>query len=100
MSNDLVNQHRQMMLLSGNLSDFQLQNLKNYPYVFFDGVEKVEINYNFGDDGVVTPGEIFYKIKLKKRAKKKSLKKNEDELIACVKFLFWKETKVYIDYER
>jgi len=99
-SNNIVDDHKKMLIVSGNLSDFQLKNLKTWPFVVFDNIEDAMLDYNFGsENGIDTAGEVTYTIM------KKDITKNEDNidnkketLINWVKFMFWKETKVTVQY--
>jgi len=95
----IVEDHRKMMILSGNLSDFQIKNISKYPSVFYPGFIESRVDYDFGGTGVNHAGTVQYKITLEKIMEPESKEKEEDALNACVKFLFWKETDVRISYE-
>jgi hypothetical protein len=93
MSNQ-VDDHRNMLMLTKSISAFQEENLKKWPYVFFDDVEKVDINWDFLDKSQdFSPGSVDFDIELKNDDK---IDEGVDTLILCTKFLFWKETEVSV----
>lgn len=49
----------QLTLLSKRLSEVQQENLKSYPFIFFDGVTSVGISYDLMDK----PNYIMYEMK-------------------------------------
>jgi len=74
MSEDILKQLKdmaQMSAITGKISTVQERNLKMYPLVFFDGVERVEINYDLspirssenGSDLVAAKSFVAYDIK-------------------------------------
>jgi hypothetical protein len=97
----VVDDHKKMLIMTGNLSDFQLDNMKKWPFILFDeNLEKVEINYDFtklvAEAEELSPGRVSYNLEFKK-----GIKLNRDEtkeklkmLTLWTRFLFWKETKV------
>ena len=106
MDNTIVEEHRKMLVLSWELSDFQLKNLKTWPFLLFDNIDKVEISYDFtktiqeNDEEVedLCAGKIEFNIifnkntKIKKEVKEKGL----ETLSLWTKFLFWNDTEVII----
>ena len=103
---DMVSEHKANLLLSGNLSDFQVKNLKSWPYIVFDldKLENVEIKYNFklneeseqSNALGVYAGEVIFNFKFKKRIKIKQSEKEKalSDLTLWTKFLFWNDTEV------
>lgn len=103
---DMINEHKANLLLSGNLSDFQVKNLKSWPYIVFDlnKLENVEIKYNFklNEDSEqsnalgVYAGEVSFDFQFKKniRIYKKEKEKALGDLTLWTKFLFWNNTEV------
>lgn len=97
----VIDDHKKMLIMTGNLSDFQLDNLKKWPFILFDEtLEKVEIFYDFtevvANEEELSPGRVSYNLAFKKNAKlnRDDTKKKLDLLSLWTRFLFWKETKV------
>lgn len=96
----VVDDHRNMLMLTKSLSDFQENNLKSWAFIFLDNVDKVKISWNFirknkGKD--FYPGKITFDISFKaEMTDLTKAKAGMDMLIASTKFLFWSETEVII----
>ena len=103
-----LEEHRKMIANSGNLSDFHLAQLKNWPYVVFDNLESVDLKYDFADmmkadvEGsdikvkMNHPGKVEYDFYFKKntRIKKDDFAKRLDILEKWIHSIFWTNTKV------
>lgn len=94
----LLQEHRRSVLLSGNLSDFQLQNLQTWPFmVFGDDLLEASIDYDFttksADGRLVSPGIIVFDFKFKDDKYIVNTKHLEN-LSLFVKFMFWSDTEV------
>lgn len=98
--NDVVEEHKKMLILSGNLSEFQLKNLKTWPFVVFDNIDNAMVDYNFGDTGrIEEAGEVTYTIMRKDCSKQEdNFETKKETIINWVKFMFWKDTKVMVKY--
>ena len=89
-----------MVILTGNLSDFQLENLKKWPFLLFKDLDTVEITYDFtklvAEQEELSPGTIQFNFKFKKDISldREHTRKQLDTLTLWTKFLFWKETEV------
>lgn len=108
MSDKIVEEHRKMVIVSGKISDFQLNNLKNYPFIVLgDYLKDAQIDYSFIRPGAkVDPnglkmedmyaGEIKYTFTFKEEPKytKEELANRLGQLISWVKYLFWVNTTV------
>ena len=46
---NVIDDHRQALMLSGNLSDWHLNNLKTWPRIVFDNVKDFTLVYDFTD---------------------------------------------------
>ena len=97
----VVDDHKKMLIMTGNLSDFQLDNMKKWPFILFDQeLEKVEINYDFtklvAEQEELAPGRVSYNLEFKKNTKlNRDETKNKLQMLTLwTQFLFWKETKV------
>lgn len=100
-SQNVVDDHRNMLMVSKKISKFQEQNLKSWAFLFFDGLEKVDVSWNFIKNNEAQdfyPGEVGFNLSFKKGKKTsaESTKASIDYLEACTKFLFWTETKVVV----
>jgi len=65
--------HKKMFLLSGNPSDFQLNNLKQYPFVVFGKIlKKVKIEYSFikPETNQIYPGYVSLDFSIKQKDNK------------------------------
>lgn len=99
----VVDEHKKMLIMTGNLSDFQLDNLKKWPFIIFDKeLEEVKINYDFtklvAEQEELAPGRVEFDFYFKKNTKlnRDETKKKLEMLSLWTKFLFWKETGVEI----
>lgn len=105
-NNTQINEHRQMTILSGNLSDFQLKNLKLWPFVVFDNLDKTIIKYDFikliknpktdEEERHVYSGKVSYDFIFKSNTEI-SLKTKQfalKNLKLWVKTMFWNDTVV------
>jgi hypothetical protein len=103
-SKDVVNEHKTQLLLTGNLSDFQLTNLKKWPLILFENINSVSIHYNFHLDEKsveanalgLHAGIITYDFDFNKNARitKKQKEQKLNKLVFWTKFLFWNDTQV------
>lgn len=99
---NIVDQHRKMVVMTGNISDFQIQNLKSWPYlVFGDALEKVEIDYKFvkgnEETGDMFAGEVNFDFTFNKEPKYPG--HATGLLTHWTKYLFWEDTKVTFSKE-
>lgn len=97
----LINEHRAAVALTGNVSDFQLKNMKTWPFILFDNIKQVKIDYNFykenGSDSLHA-GKVTYNIEFDKdpAIPKEEVKKKLEHLSLWTKYLFWKDTEVEV----
>jgi len=108
-TDEMIDDHRKMLMVSGNLSEFQIVQLKGWPYLVFDNVDKVEIEYDFLkkkskvltlDDIVdeddkeedVHAGTITYNVFLSNEII--VTEDNLNNIAQWTKFLFWLDTEV------
>ena len=106
----IVDDHRQMLLMSGKISDFQLENLKKWPFVVFGTqLDKAEIAYNFE---LTTPkdiveeetknadaGSVEFDLYFNTKQDSKYLEQGVMMMEIWTKFLFWEDTKVSFKVE-
>jgi hypothetical protein len=103
---DIVKEHKYVTQLTGVLSDFQLGNLKKWPSLVFDSLEKTVITYDFEKEIidettkektlVLYAGKIVYDLYFNKDTIVPTEKKNQalKMLSLWTKFLFWNDTVV------
>ena len=88
----ILEEHKKMLIFSGNLSDFQLKNLSGWASIVIPSFKEVKIKYNFKSG----PGKIIYEFLLENKI---SDKIKDNALIALnqwAKSLFWEDTTVSI----
>lgn len=100
-STNLVDDHRNMLMVSKKISVFQEQNLKSWAFLFFENLKETEVSWNFIKNNInkdFFPGEVEFDLKFNKGAgiKQEDAELGIDRLIACTKFLFWNETEVKV----
>jgi hypothetical protein len=105
---EIINDMRKAALLSGKLSQWHLDNLRNFVLIALDNVKKAEIRYDLGDmrgksglDDKRSAGYVVYNITRKGRGK---LAKNKEEMAKrCmaleqwVRNIMWSDTRVEIE---
>lgn len=99
---NIVDEHRRMVIMTGNISDFQIQNLKSWPFlVFGDSLEKVEIGYKFtktqDENSDLCAGSVSYDFYFSKEPA--DVENNLGLLTHWTQFLFWKDTEVTFSKE-
>lgn len=97
----VVDDHKNMLMLTKKISEFQEQNLKTWAFIFFEQVEKMSVSWNFiknNESKDFYPGKVIFDIQFKKGTKidPKMAQLGMERLEASTKFLFWNETKVII----
>ena len=94
-SNKIIEEHRQMLVLSKNISEFHLKNIQAWIFIFFNKVKDATIEYDFLDEaGEFGAGVITIKLKVDGKAKQE--KQGYDNFVAAVKHIFFNETKVIL----
>jgi len=97
----VVDDHRNMLMVSKKISKFQEQNLKSWAFLFFENLNEAEVSWSFIKNNAnqdFYPGKVEFNLKFKRGSKLDPEKCQEgmDRLIACTKFLFWSETDVKV----
>lgn len=97
----VVDEHRKMLMMTGNLSDFQLENLKTWPFIVFDSIlEKTSVKYDFtkmiDKQEALSAGTVIYDFTFKPKTKmdREETKKKLAILKLWTQFLFWQDTVV------
>ena len=96
-----VDDHRNMLMVSKKISVFQENNLKSWAFLFFPKLKEQKVSWDFikkNKEGDFYAGEVTFDLTFPDdtEVKKEDAQKGMDNLTACVKFLFWSETKVNI----
>lgn len=88
------------MILSGRLSEVHLHNLKQYPFIAFDGLDSVEINYNLEPLMNNEDGSYFEYILKFKKGTPKGIKEKANILASMVKVLLWSKIEIRIAHQK
>jgi hypothetical protein len=99
MDNKTIEEHKQMLILSGNLSDFQLENLRQWGRLLFNNVKAVTVNYDFSSNKpnqLVSAGTVEFDFTFDKDEVIENKDKKLEELTNWVRFLFWSDTKIMV----
>ncbi len=98
---DVIEEHKKMVIMTGMISDFQLENLKTWPFILFsDDLDQVKLSYDFtktvSNDEELSAGKVTYDFYFKKGSKldRADTKKQLETLSLWTRFMFWKETEV------
>jgi hypothetical protein len=90
-----IEEHRKMIVLSKNISEFHLNNIKAWIYIFFNDVKEATIEYDFLDSaGNFGAGQVIVKLNIGNKAIQ--TKQGYDNFIEAVKYILFKETKVIL----
>ena len=102
--NDIISQLRDMAklsVLSNRMSEIQEKNIKAYPFVFFNEVKSVKIEFDLSkvdDNGLMNHGDhhITYHLEVNEDANKEHLDKRFLHLENATRLLFWNDLKVRV----
>jgi len=99
---NIVDEHRKMIVLTGNVSEFQIENLQKWPYlVFGEDLEKVSIEYNFvqgeGEEGDLYAGSVSFDFTFS--TEPKLVEHSLNLLKHWTQYLFWEDTVVKFSRE-
>lgn len=92
----------QLSVLANRISEVQEKNLKNYPFVFFESVDAVRIDYDLGhgvDEAtkqVNHRSRVTYYLQLIEELNTPALDKRFKALEASVRYIFWKDVIVEV----
>jgi len=101
-TNSIIDDHRNMLILSGNLSSFHIDNLKAFPKIVFNDIKNFTLHYDFytgkGDDKKLCSGKVVYDVIFDKEPNftTEELQKRMSDLKFWVRTLFWKDTRVTV----
>jgi len=94
----IIEDMKKITMLTGEISSIHELNLKNWAFVAFDGVEKIEIKYDLTKERAKDVGEGFvdFNITLDPMAISELLKKRCETLTGWVRHMFWEEIRVEV----
>ena len=98
----IIDDHRNMLMLSGNLSSFHIDNLKTFPKIVFDNIKNFTLHYDFyegkGDAKKLYSGKVIYDLTFDKEPEYtvEELQRRMSDIKFWVRTLFWKDTGVTI----
>jgi hypothetical protein len=99
-NNNFLAEMRKSILLTKRMSEFHLNNLKNFAFIAFDNLNKIEISYNIDCDPKMNNyGYIHFNLSPKPRkaiSSKNTLSKRCSDVDSWTKNLLWKEISVEI----
>jgi hypothetical protein len=92
----ILDDHRNMLMVSKKISDFQETNLKNWPLIVFNDVDSVKIDYNFVRKNEFFAGIITFDLSFKdnKIPDEETKKIAITNLYQWTTLLFWTDTKI------
>lgn len=90
-----------LSMLSNRISEIQEKNLKHYPFVFFNDVKSVRIDYDLSkidDNGLMNHGDhhVTYILELDEESNKAHLEKRLFCIEEATRVLFWSDLKVRV----
>jgi hypothetical protein len=96
-TNTIIDDHRNMLMVSKKISDFQEQNLKQWPMIVFDGISNVKVDYNFiNKEELFYAGKVIFDFEFTNGQLPTEEKRQQAfrDLDVWTKFLFWVDTEV------
>lgn len=113
---ETVREMAKLSMLSNKISEVQEKNLKMFPFVFFDDITEVKIDYDLSNDRMVDSAEdtkslevsyafgkaetshlrVSYYLTIDESSNTMHLDRRFAAIEASVRALFWKETKVEV----
>ena len=92
----ILDDHRKMLTLSKQLSDFQLENLQKWPFIVFDGIKKNTVEYNFIDENdMFYAGIVTFNLE-SDIVEESHIKDHGRFLVDWAKILFWTDTQIEV----
>ena len=95
----MLEDFRKITMLTGEISSVHVASLKQWPYVAFNGVQSVEVEYDLTKETTITMGEgvVNFKLTIDEAADNKEMFKEICAVMTgWVRDRFWPEIKVVI----
>lgn len=92
----IMDDHRNMLMVSKKISDFQEKNLKTWPLIVFNNLDTVKVDYSFIRKNEFYAGKVTFDFTFKENKlpdlaeKTKAIK----SLYEWTALLFWTDTKI------
>lgn len=96
MDNNILDDLRKMVLVTGQLSSVHVNTLRSAPLVFFDNLDHVKISYNIDTENPVSSVVEFQLVFNSDHIKDDIWEKRVDALKNTVKTILWKDIKINI----
>lgn len=107
---DIVKDMAKLVLVSGKISETHEKNMKMYPFIYFDGVKEVKIDYdlshradamldnknNLTVNSPIRNNVVTYYLSLNEGTSNDKLDKRFAALEASIRTLFWKDVIVEV----
>lgn len=99
---ETVKEMARLTVLTGKVNDVQLENLKNFPRIAFDGIKEFKVEYDLShqktvnDEPVIHNPLISYYLTLDESKNQQALNLRFEAIEKWVRNLFWKEVLVEI----
>ena len=100
---EIIDDMRKITMLTGEISSVHVQNLKTWPFVVFDDIVSVEIDYDLTKANTLETGEgvVIFNTMSKEMEKEDLLgqinfEKRCNMLASYVRNMFWKEIKIEV----
>lgn len=94
--NEIVDELRKLTMLTGELASVHQQSLQNWPYIVFEGVENLEIDYDLSKAYFQEVGQNRVDFNLKLSKSQEQMDNRCKCLVSWVRDLFWKEIGVTV----
>lgn len=90
-----------LTVLANRMNEIQEKNLKAYPFIFFNDVKEVKIDFNLSkvdDNGLMNHDDhhISYHLELNEESNKDHSEKRFKAIEQAVRALFWNDLKVRV----
>ena len=82
-----------LMMFSGRISEVHIENLKSFPFIFFNGTKEAKLEHNISTIKDV-PSLITYDLTLD--GENNHMEKRYQALLGAVRSIFWKEMQLEV----
>lgn len=101
-TSEILKEMAKLTILSNKISSMQEKNLKNFPFIAFDGVKSVKIDYDLSrsedkDESVSSGSYVTYYLIVNSALKNEYMSTRCKAVEYWVRNLFWKDVTVQIN---
>lgn len=99
---ETIQEMAKLTVLSGRINELQQKNLKSFPLVYFNGVSKVEVDYDLSTAQGSELGKasnkssVSYYLTIDEKASNFNIEKRFEALASSVRSLFWSNIKITV----